>query len=170
MSIRDLVPWHGNKKNLSVRKAHEPFYGIQKEINSVFDNFFDEFDLLPSRFGGYEDRFSAFTPKIDIKEGKKKIEISAELPGMDEKDIDVSLSDDALTIKGEKNQEIEDKKDGYYRMERSYGSFYRTIPLPNGIDTDNVDAKFKKGVLQVTIPMTSKAIESHKKIEIKGIG
>jgi HSP20 family protein len=168
MSITDLVPWHGNKKNLSVRKAHEPFHGLQKEINNLFENFFDEFDWLPSRFGGYEDRFGSFTPKIDIKEGKKEILISAELPGMDENDIDLAILDGTLTIKGEKKKEIEDKKEGYYRMERSYGSFYRTIPLPDGIDEDKTEASFKKGVLKITLPKTAKAIESQKKISIKG--
>lgn len=168
MSIRDLVPWHVNKKNLSVRNVHEPLYGLQKNINRLFDSFFDESDLLPSIFEEYENKFGDFAPRIDIKESKKNIEISAELPGMDENDVDLELSDDILTIKGEKKQETEDKKDGYYRMERSYGSFYRTIQLPDGIDKDKTEASFKKGVLKIFVPKTAKAIESQKKIPIKG--
>lgn len=167
MSIKDIVPWRRSKKGLTIKEEQEPFYTLQREVNNLFDRFFHGFDWLPSRFGGFEDRFSSFSPKVNIKDGKKSIEISAELPGMDEEDIDVSLSDNALTIKGEKKHEVEDNKEGYYRMERSFGSFYRSIPLPDGIDKDNVDAKLKKGVLKVTIPKTAKAIESQKKIEIK---
>ncbi|MGA1868006.1 MAG: Hsp20/alpha crystallin family protein [bacterium] len=167
MSIRDLVSWHGRKKELAPQREHDPFYGLQREINRVFDRFFDGFDLFPSHFGEFGERESTFTPRIDIKEGKKDIKISAEMPGMDEKDIDVTLSDDSLVIKGEKKREIEDNKNGYYRMERSYGSFYRTIPLPDGIDKETAEASFKKGVLKITIPKTAKAIDSQKKIEIK---
>jgi HSP20 family protein len=86
---------------------------------------------------------------------------------MDEKDIEVTLNNNSLTIKGEKKMEKEDKDRDYYRMERSYGSFTRTIPLPSEIETDKAEAYFKKGVLTVKIPKSAKAIEEKKKIKIK---
>jgi HSP20 family protein len=102
-----------------------------------------------------------------VSETDKEIKVSAELPGMDDKDIDVSLTRDALTIKGEKKEEKEDKGKDYYKMERSYGSFTRSIPLPVEVDTDKVQATFKKGVLEITLPKTAKAIQETKKIPIK---
>jgi HSP20 family protein len=102
-----------------------------------------------------------------VSETDKEIKVSAELPGMDEKDIDVSLTRDSLTIKGEKKQETEDKGEDYYRMERSYGSFTRSIPLPIEVDTDKVQATFKKGVLEITLPKTARAIQETRKIPVK---
>ena len=86
---------------------------------------------------------------------------------MDEKDIDVSLTRETLTIKGEKKEEKEDKGKDYYKMERSYGSFTRSIPLPVEVDTDKVQATFKKGVLEITLPKTAKAIQETKKVPVK---
>lgn len=163
MSFRDLIPWYGGRKNLQEKMGEQPFYGLQREI----DNLFDRFDWFPTRFGEYEERFGSFTPKINIKENKKNIEVSAELPGMDENDIDVTLSDNTLTIKGEKKSEVEDKREDYYRIERSYGSFYREIPLPEGTDKEKTEASFKKGVLKIMLPKNAKAIESRKKINVK---
>ena len=109
----------------------------------------------------------AFHPNIDVTETDKEIRVSAELPGMDNKDINVSLTKESLTITGEKKEEKEEKKKDYYRMERSYGSFSRTIPMPVEIDTDKAKALFKKGVLTITLPKTAKAIKEKKKISIK---
>ena len=131
-------------------------------MDSLFDNFYRGFDIGP-----FESRLGAFSPKVDVTENDKEIKISAELPGMDEKDIEVSLHNDMLTIKGEKKEEKEDKGKDYYRMERSYGSFLRTIPLPAEVETDKVEAKFKKGVLSITLPKTAKAVAETKKIAVK---
>ncbi|GIK40693.1 MAG: hypothetical protein BroJett011_45260 [Chloroflexota bacterium] len=110
--------------------------------------------------------FGDFSPRVDVTENEKEVRITAELPGLEEKDIDVSLSNDVLTISGEKKAEREDKGDNYYRMERSYGSFHRSIPLPTEVDTDHCDATFKNGVLQITLPKVHLK-ESAKKITIK---
>ncbi len=161
MAIRNLVPF--GKKSVPVKREDEnPFSLLRREMDSLFDNFFRGFDMEP-----FERRMAAFSPKVDVTENDKEIMISAELPGMDEKDIDVSLQNDMLTIKGEKKEEKEDKGKDYYRMERSYGSFSRTIPLPVEVETDKVDAKFKKGVLTVTLPKSAKAVEETKKIPVK---
>lgn len=161
MTIRNLVPF--GKKSVPVRREDEnPFSLLRREIDSLFDNFFRGFDMEP-----FESRMGAFSPKVDVTENDKEIKISAELPGMDEKDIDVSLQNDMLTIKGQKREEKEDKGKDYYRMERSYGSFSRSIPLPVEVETDKVDAKFKKGVLSITLPKTAKSVAETKKIAVK---
>lgn len=161
MAIRDLVPF--GKKSVSAKRDEEnPFSLLRREMDSLFDNFFRGFDIEP-----FESRLGTFSPRIDIAENDKEIKISAELPGMDEKDIDLSINKELLIIKGEKKEEKEDKGKDYYRMERSYGSFSRSIQLPAEIDTNKVEAMFKKGVLTVTLPKTAKAISDSKKIAVK---
>ncbi len=152
---------------LDVRREWEhPYASFQREMNRLFDNFFSGFGL--SSWAPFERGVTqTFTPKVDVSETEKEIRISAELPGMEEKDVDVSLTRDALTIKGEKKSETEDKGKDYYRVERSYGSFTRTIPLPVEVDADKVEATFKKGVLDITLPKTAKAIEETKKVPVK---
>ena len=161
MAIKKLA----TKETSSVpvkREEYNPFSLLRQEMNSVFDNFLRGFELEP--FAG---RFGAFSPSVDVKETEKEIKVSAELPGMNDKDIDVSLTKDSLTIKGEKKEEKEDKGKNYYRMERSFGSFTRTVPLPAEVDTEKAKADFVKGVLTVTLPKTPKAIKDTKKIPIK---
>jgi len=161
MALKDLVPF--GKKDVPVKREEEnPFALLRREMDSLFDNFFRGFDIEP-----FESRMIAFNPKIDVTENDKEIKISAELPGMDEKDIDVSLQNDMLTIKGEKKEEKEDMGKDYYRMERSYGSFSRAIPLPVEVETDKVEAKFRKGVLSISLPKTAKAVAETKKIAVK---
>ena len=161
MALKDLVTF--GKKDVPVRRESDhPFALFRKEFDDLFDNFFRSFDMQP-----FEGRIGAFSPKVDVTENEKEFRISAELPGMDDKDIDVSLQNDMLTIRGEKKEEKEDKGKDYYRMERSYGSFSRTIPLPVEVETDKVDAKFKKGVLTITLPKTEKAVSETKKISVK---
>ena len=162
MPIRSLMhsPW---KRNIPVRRTDDlnPFNMLQREMNRIFDNLGDFF---PTRsFEGIGGTF----PKIDIKEKDKEILVSAELPGMEDKDIDVHISDDVLTIKGEKKQEKEEKNGSYYQLERYYGSFHRDIPLPSEIETDKVDAAFKHGVLKIRLPKKPEAQRKTKKIEIK---
>lgn len=161
MAKKNLVP--SEKKSVPVRREeYNPFALLRQEMNTLFDNFFRGFEVEP-----FMGRFRGFSPDVDIKESEKEIKVAAELPGMDDKDIDISLTRDSLTIKGEKKEEKEDKGKDYYRMERSYGSFSRTIPLPVEVDVDKVKAEFKKGVLTVTLPKTPKAIKETKKIPVK---
>jgi HSP20 family protein len=161
MAIKNIVPF--GKKSVPARSEEEnPFALLRREMDTLFDNFFRGFNMEP-----FESRMGVFSPKVDVNETDREIKISAELPGMDEKDIDVSLQNDILTIKGEKKEEKEDKGKDYYRMERSYGSFSRTIPLPVEVETDKVEAKFKKGVLSITLPKTPKAVAETKKIAVK---
>ena len=161
MMVKNLVPF-GKKNVPGKREEDNPFSLLKREMDSLFDNFYRGFDIEP-----FESRLGAFSPKVDVTESDKEIKISAELPGMEEKDIDVSLQNDMLTIKGEKKEEKEDKGKDYYRMERSYGSFSRTIPLPVEVETDKVDARFKNGLLSITLPKTAKAVAETKKIAVK---
>ena len=163
MTLQNLIPSYWNNRKLQKREDNT-MLAIQRQINDLFDGFFNNFSLVP-----FEElqKHDSFVPKVDIKETKKDIRVSAELPGMDGKDIDLTLTEGTLIIKGEKNSEAEDKKEGYHRIERSYGSFSRVIHLPEGIDEKKVEANYKKGVLKIVIPKTSKAQEKQKKIEVK---
>jgi HSP20 family protein len=114
-----------------------------------------------------EEKWSGFSPKMDLEETEKDYRITAELPGMEEKDVEVLLAGNSITIKGEKKEEKEEKDKSYYHMERSYGSFQRTVPLPEGIDLNKVDADFKNGVLTVKLPKTVEAKTKSKKVPIK---
>lgn len=152
--------------DLAERRAFtNPFNAFRQEMDKLMESFFGGFDLRP--FGRKPE---VFTPRIDVVDTDKEIRVSAELPGLDEKDIDVSLTKESLTIKGEKKEEKEEKEEkgkDYYRSERSYGSFTRTIPLPLEVDAEKVSASFKKGVLTVTLPKTKQALSETKKVAVK---
>lgn len=161
MAIKTLFP--SGKKDVPARHEEDnPFSLLRREMDTLFDNFFRGFGGEP-----LTKRLGTFNPNIDVMEGDKEVVVSAELPGMNEKDVEVSITKDALTIKGEKNAERDEKGRDYYRMERSYGSFSRTIPLPAEIDMDRVEAQYKKGVLKVTLPKTARAMKETKKISVK---
>jgi len=165
MSIKDLIPWKRKKEVAVQREDEHPFLSLQKEMNSLFDNFFDRgFNLEPFGFG--DGKLDAFSPRVNIADKEKEVQVTVELPGMDEKDIEVSVNNDLLTIKGEKKEEKEEKKGGYYRKERSFGSFHRTIPLPDGIEEYKANATFKKGILNITLPKTKEAQKAVKKIPV----
>ncbi|NOX89960.1 MAG: Hsp20/alpha crystallin family protein, partial [Calditrichaeota bacterium] len=118
-----------------------------------------------SRFFG--DSFGSFMPSVDVKEKDDEFVVTAELPGMDAKDVDISISDDILTLRGEKKEEKEEKEGNYYRRECSYGSFHRDIPLPAEVETDKVEAEFKRGVLTVHLPKKPESQRKAKKIQVK---
>lgn len=135
-------------------------HGVFGRPNLDLGRFFEDFDI-PTLLG--EER--EFMPAFDVSETENELIVKAEVPGMEKKDIDISLSDGVLTIKGEKRQEKEDKKEHYYTAERRYGAFSRTIPLPVEVDTNKVDATYKEGVLEITLPKSETA--KAKKIEVK---
>lgn len=164
MSISDLVP-DGWRKRKAVNGEHEPWTALQRQMNRVFEDFFSGFEMEPFRS---ESGLSNFSPRINMSESDREYMLEAELPGLDEKDIELSLSNDALTIRGHKKEERE-RKDGENRIfvERSYGSFERVIPLTCEVDEDEVDASFKKGVLTVKLPKTVEAQRQTKKISVR---
>ena len=149
--------------NLMLRKNEiEPrtndVWGLQSDINRLFDAFMSPFD-------GYDTKTS-LSPKLDIAELKDKFEIKAELPGIDEKDINLSVDNGLLTISGEKKTQTEEKNKGYHLQECSYGSFSRTVRLPENISDDKISANFNKGVLTVEMPKKESAISKMRKIAI----
>jgi len=157
-----------DKKNELAQKGHHaenPFFALQHRMNRTFDDFFRGFDIEP--FGALVAE-PVFMPQMNISEDEKEITVSAELPGIDEKDLDISITKEALIIKGEKKTETEDKKKDYHRIERSYGSFSRTIALPENVDESNAVAELKKGVLKIAIPKTAVAQPQRRKLEVKG--
>ncbi len=150
-----------------------PFESLRQEIDRLFDDF-----GFGSRWPFGRSLFSAqplsrrqlrwpTTPAVDVAESEKAFEITAELPGMDEKNIEVKVADGRLTIKGEKQEEKEEKKKDYYLHERHFGSFQRSFEVPDSVDPDKIEANFKKGVLTVTLPKKPEAQKAAKKIEVK---
>jgi HSP20 family protein len=147
---------------------------VWRSFRSEMDRLFDEFDCFAFRPGaafpslfGPRTRLPLGIPAIDVTEDDKADKIEAKLPGLDEKDIEVTVSGGTLTLKGEKRQEKEEKGKNTYVSERSYGSFQRTFGLPDGVDADKITADFSKGVLTVILPKTAEAQKPHKKIEVK---
>lgn len=155
----------------STAQAWQPVETLKKEIDRLFDNFGRDFWRSPFQsLPDFEPFWSSKLTSsfaVDVTEGDKAYEITAELPGMDEKNIDVKVVNGGLTIKGEKKDEKEEKKKDYYVSERRYGSFERYFRLPEGVDADKIEANFKKGVLIVTLPKKAEAQKPAKKIEVK---
>lgn len=151
-------------QGVAERPSGNLFTSLQREIDRVFDDFtrgWPSFDRSwPSRMTSTD-----LTPRMDIAETDKDIEITAELPGLDEKDVQVNISDNVLTIKGEKKAEKEEKDKNYHIVERSYGSFYRALNLPAGVNADAIKANLSNGVLKVTVPKPAAA--QPKKVEVK---
>lgn len=169
MAFRDLIPWGRRPTEVARNGEGNPVLSLQREMNRAFDDFWRRFDepfgALGWRNGGGLP--SLAMPRTDVAETDDAIEVSVDLPGLEEKDVDVSVSGDVLTVRGERKNEREEERKGYYLSERSYGSFYRTVPLPPGVDRDNAKASFKNGVLTVTLPKTQEAQRQVKRIEVK---
>jgi HSP20 family protein len=110
---------------------------------------------------------SLWSPQVEVFERGNNLVVRADLPGLSREDVDVEVDDDALVIRGERRNEFEDQQEGYYRSERSYGTFYRAIPLPDGVDSSDVNATFKDGVLEVTLPKPQPQSSRAKRIEVR---
>lgn len=164
MQIKDLIPWNRREvARAGNRDGANSLLGFQRDMNRLFDRFWDQFERP---FGGIG--AGAALPKADVAETDTAVEVSVELPGLDEKDVEVTLSEGQLLIKGEKKLEREESRQDFYLAERAYGAFHRAIPLPAGTATDGATATFKKGVLTVTVPKTPEARAQAKRIEVKG--
>jgi HSP20 family protein len=148
-----------------------PLGNLHRELDRLFDDLGGAFWRAP--FGrGLEpmwgnDKGWAAVPAVDVVEKDRAYEISAELPGIDQKDIELKVSDGVLSITGEKSEEKEEKKKGYHLSERRYGSFARSFVIPDSVEVDKIDAQFKNGVLTVTLPKKAAAMKPEKKIEVK---
>jgi HSP20 family protein len=144
-----------------------PLESLRRQINSLFPDLAGHKNL--SDFEPFERFFSGWPaiPAVDLVEKDGEFAITAELPGLDEKNVEVKLSNGTLTISGEKKDERENKEKDYYFSERRYGAVKRAFRLPEGVDTDKIEASFDKGVLTVRLPKTTEARKAEKKIEIK---
>ena len=175
MRVSDLVPWRG-RGELPARRD-DSFAAMRQEMNRLFDDFVrglertgngeqseGEGSLLPWRQSG------AFSPTVSLAETENALEATVELPGMTEDDVDIKLTNDGLVISGEKREEHaeEDEERNYFRRERSYGYFRRTIPLPAGmVDRDACEATFSNGVLTVRLPKRPDAQPQARRIEVR---
>jgi HSP20 family protein len=162
MSVRDLIPWRRSNNGPPASYQDEdrsPFHSLHREMNRVFDDFFRNFDIrrpLMGLKGGW--------PNVDLSETDNQVTVTAELPGMEEKDVEVLLEEGLLTLRGEKRSENEDKDRQF--AERYWGQFERRIPIDAEIQADKVEARFKNGVLTVTLPKNPEARSKAKRISI----
>ena len=151
MGVQDLIPWGRNSNAIDPlsRREESPFLTLHREMNRLFDDMWRNFDgglPLSGRTGGWSQSW----PSVEVSETDKEIAVTAELAGLTEKDIDVSLDNGTLILKGEKRAENEDKDRQF--SERYYGRFERRIPLPADVEEDKVSASFKNGVLSIVLP------------------
>ena len=166
MVVRALVPrsCRGRGGVAGRRPARDPFYGFHRDVDRLFGGLLTDLPLV-SLWG--ESEPAAFSPRIDLSETDKEVRVSAELPGMDEKDVTVEMVEEAIVISGERKAEQEDQDKNWYRKEQSYGSFHRTIPLPADVDGSKAKATFKKGLLTVTVPKREDAEPKRRTIAIE---
>lgn len=164
MTVRDLLPF--GRTAVPVTRGSNPIVAFQDEVNKLFNDFFGDVSL-PNWLRADRELASAINPAMDVAENDKEFKITAELPGLDAKDVQVNAAEGYLTIKGEKKQESKEEREGYYRQERSYGSFQRVVALPDTANFDKAEANFKNGVLTLSIPKKAGAQSKERKIEVK---
>lgn len=171
MALSDLIPFRkGERMRETVaprRPPQHPLLRLQDEMNRLFD------DFLPSHRHGRSDLAPGpgtawdFMPEIDVRESRKMIQVTAELPGLAEKDLDVRLDGNLLTIRGEKREEKTDTEGDWTHTERCYGSFVRSVPLGTEVDEAKIAATLKKGVLKITLPKRGGKAAGNGRIEVK---
>lgn len=149
-----IVPWRKKESQ------EHPVTALRDEMNRLFDNFWSG-DFLPERFP-----FARAFPSLDVTETEEEVIVRAEVPGLEAKDIEVTLSGSVLTLRGEKKEEKEENEKNVHHREVRYGSFSRSVQLPAVVESEKVSAECKKGVLRITLPKTEK--ERAKKIVVKG--
>lgn len=163
----------GTREAGSDSEAHhfrQPLAALQHEVDRLFDDFMSGWP-----FGGAGTRPAARPPRLgasgfaaaDAVEQERRYLVSLELPGMSEKDIDITLTEDMLTISGEKSGERKEEKENFYLAERQYGSFQRTFRVPPGVDREKIEAKYEKGVLTLTLPKTKEARKQVRRIDVR---
>ncbi|MBW1717274.1 MAG: Hsp20 family protein [Deltaproteobacteria bacterium] len=179
--IRELIPKRSEKNQLPVRVDQYPEFQpnvwgrslleFRRATDRLFDDFFKSFRWPMAEWRSpwelATDIFGTAWPRVDMSETDKEIRITAELPGVDKDSIDVSVTDDRVSIRGEKKEHEEKEERGYYKLERSYGFFHRSFYLPCEVESDKADASFKDGVLTVKLPKSAAARERIKKISVR---
>ena len=195
MDIKKLAPWNwfkneeqesgaivpiqrDEKKTLHQKEGSlNPLFNLHREMDRLFDNAFRGLGVSPDRFPGLSpfksEIFSPLTtsellkPQVDVGATGKEYSITVEVPGVSEKDVNVEVSNNTMTIRGEKKQEKEEKDKNYYRVERSYGSFQRVLSLPEDADQEGIKATFKNGILSIRMPRKALPKSDVKQIEVR---
>lgn len=160
----------------TTRRALQPLTALRAEMDRLFDDFLSGFPATPFTGRGFEidpwrrlrSTFGETMPTVDVTERDREYRIVAELPGMDENDVDVSVADGVLHLKGEKKQESEEKDENHYVSERRFGSFQRSFRLPADVDAEKIEAGFKNGVLTVVLPKSAETAGKRRKINVRG--
>lgn len=161
---RSLIPWRDESRALARQDARfDPFGSFRREVDRMFD---DVFNGSLARLPGFEP-LQAVAPSIDIEDKEKELVITAELPGLDSNDFEVTVSGDVLTIKGEKKDEREEKNGRMQYFERRFGSFSRSVRLPFEARDEQVDAKYEKGILTLRVPKPAELAKPSRRIEVK---
>lgn len=156
-----LIPWRkGQEGGLTRAEERDPFAALQQEMNRMFDSFWNGNEMF--RAPMWAERANWMAPKLDVAETDKAVEVTVELPGLSEQNLDVELMSDCLKIHGEKKDERETKERNFHRTERSFGSFERVIPLPAKVNREGVQATFKNGVLSVVLPKVEPSVVQQK--------
>jgi HSP20 family protein len=152
---------------VSSRGARDPF-ALLRQMTSELDRAFDDWPSFrfPS-FGQVATQSIAWSPKIDVFEKDNRLVTRVDLPGMKKEDVSVEVTDGYLALSGERKRETEEKKDNFHRSEREYGSFYRAVPLPEGVKLEDVKATFSDGVLEVSVPLPARPEASVRKVQIE---
>ena len=159
MANRELTPWTGGR-GLSPF-GRDPFTSFRRQMDRLFDDF-----LVPTEQRSFAGDGTLW-PSVDVAETDQAFTVTAELPGLDQKDVELNLRDNALVISGEKRQETSESNGGRSYTERTFGRFQRVLPLADEVDADKIEANFKNGVLTVTLPKNPKAQEKSRRIEIR---
>jgi HSP20 family protein len=165
MAIRDLIPWSRTDERVPAafgveQDRRDPLLSLHREVNRLFDDVVRGFGV--PAFAGPER--ASLSPKLELGENDDEIRVTAELPGLDEKDVEIVAEDGVLTLRGEKKSEVEDRDRGY--SERSYGRFERRIGLPRTVEADKASASFRNGVLTITLPKSAAATDNVRRIPI----
>jgi HSP20 family protein len=165
VDFKALVPWRDKSQTPAPRdEYHDPFLAFRREVDRIFDDFFSGFGrrAVGSPFGPW----STATPSMDLTDNEKEIVVTAEMPGLDEKDFEVTVSGDLLTLKGEKKDENEHRNGDAYYMERRFGSFSRSVRLPFEVKDEKVDARYEKGVLTIRVPKPADLQRQARRIDV----
>jgi HSP20 family protein len=169
MTRKLMMPWKRDKGETAIaRREENPFLDLHRRMDDLFADFFTGFGEDTPWPAGLTvgQRAFATMPKVDVAETDDEVTVTADLPGMTEKDLTVSLDGDLLTIRGTRNEEKEDKKRNYHLVERTHGEFHRVLQMPAGVNRDKIKAAFKNGELKVTLPKLPEAKKAQRHIEI----
>ena len=162
MATTELITGNGKQ----VQRPGDMFSTMRDEMDRMFERFENGWPRWPAVFGRGAGA-DVMIPELDVRDNGQQLVIEADLPGVSEKDVSVTMAGGLLTIRGEKKTDHEEKKDNYYLSERSFGSFERSLRLPDTLDEDKIEAKFDKGVLRIVIAKRPEAVKAERRIEIK---